>query len=134
MCEIRDELKKVRTELKTQMKTIRQLCDVDVELGFKIEVGVEDYVDSGNAVRSRVCSLDSPHVTVLNVIMGNGGRLPAYKTSRIVHIFVVDGTIVDLISGKGTHAGQVFEINPYKLFELRSDYARLVITFKPAFE
>jgi len=133
MTEYRSELQKIRKEVRAQINTVMRLCEQDVEFGINMEVGVEDFAESGNNVRTRLCSLDSPIVTVLNITMGNQGKLPLFKTSRIVSVFVVEGSIVDLQSGKGTHEGQVYTIAPNKLFEIRSDYASLVITFKPAF-
>jgi hypothetical protein len=133
MSETRNELKELRKCVIEQVRTVKKLFE-NLEDGINITAGIEHFTQMGVGVKSRVCSLDTPAMTVLNVIMGNGGRIPFFRSDRTITIFVAEGSIVDLQTGKGTHAGGVYVVNPRRPFELRSDYAMLVVTFKPAFE
>jgi hypothetical protein len=133
MTEDRNLLNSLRSEVIAQVKHVRSLIDNTLDDGLNITAGIEHFTDLSEGVKSRVCSLDSADMTVLNVVMGKNGRIPAFQSDKIIHIFVADGSIVDLQNGKGTMAGCVYEVRPRRLTEIRSDYARLVVTFKPAF-
>jgi hypothetical protein len=134
MTEVRSELNQMRKCVLEQARTVKKLFEDSLDQGLHITAGIEHFTELAEGVKSRLCSLDSADITIINVLMGNKGRIPAFRSDKLVHIFVADGSIIDLQSGKGTIAGCVYEIRPGRLSEIRSDYARLVVTFKPAFK
>jgi quercetin dioxygenase-like cupin family protein len=122
-----------RTELTRKMKTMFAHTDKG-DFAYEMSPGVEYYRDIAKGVKSIVCSLDSDECTVFNVIFEAGGHIPVHYHDEEETIFVVTGSIVDLQTGKGTMAGQVYRIPPMRNHEIVSDNARLVVTFKPAIQ
>lgn len=88
----------------------------------------------------RVCALDqfSDNQTVCNVAVNpfhapEGGEITTHTHDRFERIFVVEGEYTDSVSGQVYREGQTQEIAPHQPHGLRSDFALLFVTWRPAY-
>jgi quercetin dioxygenase-like cupin family protein len=132
-----DDLRTIRQQAHTdvikQIRATRKvIADSSLACGIALDAGIDHFNEIGHNVLSRVCSLDSPQVSVFNVKFGNNGKLDEHRHESTEVIYVLDGSIIDLNTGVTTVAGHTYRIPPGRLHTIRSDYALLVVTFKPA--
>lgn len=99
----------------------------------KTEVS-NNFKSVGSNVEVILCSLDSNEMTVINVKFNKGGELPVHSHDRVEHIYILDGTLTDLVTNTTYKKGEVFIIPPNKNHHLISDFALLVVTWTPAYE
>lgn len=100
----------------------------------------KDYFLVGNnweniapSVHSIECALDGNSCTVINVTFYEGGYLKPHSHDREETIFVVDGEIEDLIANKTIKTGETYVIPANVEHEIKSDYAKLTVVFRPPF-
>ena len=95
---------------------------------------------SSSAVIMRVCSLDQFTVnqTVANVAVNpfrdsTGGEIAVHMHDRFERIFVVEGEYTDPVSNKVYREGETQEIAPRQPHGLKSNFALLFVTWRPAY-
>lgn len=96
-------------------------------------VSQDDFTELGKNVKVKLCSLDSNNATVVNVIFGKGGYIATHSHDRIERIYVIDGSIKDLVTGVVVNEGDTYNIPPNQEHHIVSDYALLTVTWKPAY-
>ena len=123
------ELESVRARIKEQVRNITMKYSTDVNFC----VGQNDFIELGKNVRVRLCSLDNNAVTVVNVVFNKGGEIDRHAHDRIEKIYVIDGSIKDLVTGVVCKEGDTYSIPPSQEHHIVSDYALLTVTWKPAY-
>lgn len=143
----KEELISARENLMNTMTRIR----MEYPMGYAPKItgeyidweNVED-VQVGNTLTSLndsvstvVCTLDyfTDNLTILNVVVTEGGDLPLHKHSdRWEYIYVIEGEIVDKVNYTYTKEGFVYKIPPNTPHHIYSETgALLMVTFKPKY-
>lgn len=88
------------------------------------------------AVQVRACSLNlvDPDLNVANVVFKPGGYTAPHTHESEETIFCVAGTYVDELNNRTLQAGDVQIVPPGQPHSGRSDYALLVMSWRPAFK
>jgi quercetin dioxygenase-like cupin family protein len=124
------ELQEVRKNLTAQIRNIEMRF---ADKRKSITVSDDSKVSISKGVIVNVCSLNSDAITVINVVFSEGGDLAPHSHDRVEHIYILDGTITDKITGQTYFAGSVYRIPPDQIHHIVSDYALLTVTWVPAY-
>lgn len=126
----RQQLQQLRDTIKNQCRTILMQYETGSET---VLVTNDTFLSISPNVYTKVCSLDSNDMTVVNVVFEEGGNLPVHSHDRIETIYVISGSITDLVTNKTYTKGSVYVIPPHVKHHIVSDYARLTVTWVPAY-
>lgn len=102
---------------------------------YSMPVGYDQFIKAGHNIMAKVCDLNNERISVFNVMMHEGSEIAKHSHRKETEtIYVIEGSIIDLVNGVTTTEGHVYRISPGQLHHIKSDFAMITITFKPPFK